>query len=116
MTADEIDRLTIAEVRAIADRAHEALARLREVQSLLGGAAANQPTTEAPSVAVVPPARRRPELTPAEQAQRDALLAQNRADGRPALTAHEIAQREALLAQNRNDALPPEIKAMEGIS
>lgn len=36
MNADEIDALTIREVRAIAERAGEALKQLRDVQALLG--------------------------------------------------------------------------------
>lgn len=39
MTDDEIDALTIADVRRIAERASVALEQLRQVQSLLGGVA-----------------------------------------------------------------------------
>lgn len=38
MTNEEIDRLSIAEVRAISERAADALSRFREVQAMLGGA------------------------------------------------------------------------------
>jgi hypothetical protein len=90
MTDDEIDRLTIAEVRAINARAEAALRTLREL-GLMGGAAGNPQPAEAPSVPAAPPARR----------------------PRPEMPADMRAQREALLAQNRADVLPPEIKALE---
>lgn len=92
MTPDEIDQLTIAQVRAIAERAHEALARLRDMQmllsgsALLGGAAGVQPapaTSLAPVVSPShPPTRVRTPLSDAEladmAAQREALVARNR--------------------------------------
>lgn len=89
MSPDEIDKLTIAEVRAIAERAHEALARLRDVQSLLGGAVApTQPaqvhaTSAAVSPTSYPPTRTHTPLEPGEAeaiaARRAALLADSRA-------------------------------------
>lgn len=87
MTADEIDRLTIAEVRAIAERASEALAKLQEVQALLGGAGSVTAVTPSPRHVAAPP-----QLRP-----------------------DEMARREALLAQNRADVLPDDIKRAEGI-
>lgn len=96
MTPDEIDRLTIAEVRAIAERAHEALSRLREVQSLLGGAAGTQQVQLSPVVAVVPPSNGTRTRTPIS----DAELADMKA------------QKAALLARN----LPDEILKAEGLS
>jgi hypothetical protein len=39
MSPDEIDKLTLGELRAIAERAHETLSLLAKVQGLLNGAA-----------------------------------------------------------------------------
>lgn len=85
MSPDDIDKLTIAEVRAIAERAHEALSRLRDVQQFLGGAAAHsQPAQATPSAVVLPATRTRTPLSDAEvaemQARKAALLAQNLPD------------------------------------
>lgn len=97
MTADEIDALTIADVRAIADRAHEALAKLREVQSLLGGAMGATPAAQGPvAVPVALPTRVRTPMTEAEKADLRA-------------------QREALVARNR-DELPEDIARLEGVA
>lgn len=85
MTSEEIDKLTIAEVRAIADRAHEALSHLREVQGLLVGAVAARPVAESAAPA-------RPMFDPQHQALKEALLAQNKA---------------------RFEGLPDEIQSME---
>lgn len=51
MTGDEIDALTIADVRRIAERASVALEQLRQVQSLMGGVGRAAPST-APADAV----------------------------------------------------------------
>ena len=88
MTPDDIDKLTIAEVRAIAERAHDALTKFREVQSLMGGAATASTSKTSPSAADVAspapnghPTRVRTPLSDAEVAElaarRDALLIQN---------------------------------------
>lgn len=88
MTLDDIDKLTIGEVRAIAERAGAALEQLHRVQALLGGAMAGSGSALLP----------RPSHAP------------------PQLTAEEMAQREALLRRNRDDGLPEVIKRAEGIS
>jgi len=87
MTPEEIDKLTIAEVRAIAERAHVALKQLRDVQSLLGGAAASQSATASQSPSAAAP----PSMPPDMRAQREMLLARNR------------------------EALPADIRAAEGM-
>ncbi len=85
MTDEEIDRLTIGEVRAISARAADALAKFAEARALLGapvvtnhfvpvGAAVILPNTR-------PPTTKRAELTADEIAQRDVLVAQSRGVG-----------------------------------
>lgn len=87
MSPEDIDKLSIAEVRAIAERASEALSKLQAVQALLGGAAGVATATPSPSHAAAPP------LMPPDMK----------------------AQREALLARNR-EVLPESIKAAEGLT
>jgi len=87
MTTDEIDALTIKQVRQIAERAAEALAQLQSVQALLGGAAGASMATPSPQRAAAPPS-----MPPSMAAQREQLLARNR------------------------EALPEDIKRAEGIS
>jgi hypothetical protein len=86
MTQEQISALTLGELEAISQRLEAAARVFRDARSLLGGAAASQPTTTSPVVAAVSPA---------------------------ILTPHELAQREALLARNRYDALPDEVKRAE---
>lgn len=83
MAPEDIDNLTIAEVRAINERAEAALATLRQL-GLMGGAATAS-TSATPSNAVVaPPTRTRTPLSDAEladmRAQKDALMARNLPD------------------------------------
>lgn len=96
MTPEEIDRLTISEVRAIAERASAALETLRAL-GLMGGAVGHsQPAQLSPQVPAAPPTRTRTPLTEAEMAD----LA---------------AQRAALVARNR-EQLPDDIKKLEGFT
>lgn len=87
MTPDDIAKLTLGELEAIAVRLEHAVGVIRDAQRILGGAVATQPASANPLSATVP----------------------------PALTPYEVAQREALLARNR-EALPDAIKRAEGIS
>jgi hypothetical protein len=86
VTADDIGRLTIAEVEAIAERAGKALAAFREAREALGAASA--PRTEPVAPAPVP-------------------------GPRVALTPAEMGERERLMRQFRNEDLPPYIQAAE---
>lgn len=96
MTLDEIDALTIAEVRAIAERASAALATLRDL-GLMGGAAGAQPVTHASAPVVSPIPAGNPTRTGRRGEPTEDELAQM------------AAQRQALLAQN----LPDEIQRAE---
>lgn len=88
MSPEDIDKLTIAEVRAIAERAAAALDTLRAL-GLTGGAAGAQPAQTHPLAPVVlpvqgPPTRTRTPLSDADAAEmaarKAALLAQNLPD------------------------------------
>jgi hypothetical protein len=84
VTPEEIDKLTVAEVRAIAERASAALDTLRAL-GLMGGAVGHsQPAQLSPQVPAALPTRTRTPLTEAEladmAARKAALLAQNMPD------------------------------------
>ena len=69
MTSDDIDNLTLREVKAIAERASEVLTALKAVQGLMG-APQQQALPQGPAVTNKGPMV----LSAAEQAQRDALM------------------------------------------
>lgn len=76
MTPEQIDKLTLGEVRAIVERATDTLSKLREVQSLLAGSApvdAVRPGAQS----VARPAASRPVFDAEHEARKAALLAQN---------------------------------------
>ena len=107
MTDEEIDRLTIGEVRAIAERAGAALEQLRAVQGLMGGGLVPRAEIHAaePSWGHEPPAdedpaaaHRRRQFQPVDQGQPRALR----------LSPSETAERERLLAKMRPDPNLPE--------
>lgn len=95
MTDEDIDKLSIGEVRAIASRAADALAKFAEARALLGGS---------PAATVVrvddfghpvnrrPPSTKGAELTPDELAQREVLMAARRAPVDPEDFPPEIAK------------------------
>ena len=94
MTDAEISNMTIGEVELLASRLRVALQTLQDARAVLsGGAATELPAVRVPSTA----SRAHAMLSPLEQAQRDALLAANRA------------QRDA-------EVLPEDVKRLEGIS
>lgn len=79
MTAEEIGKLSLADLEAIAVRFEGAVRTIREAQALLGGVA-----PMAAAAPVAPPRLLRPstkglQLTPDELAQREALMADRRA-------------------------------------
>ena len=84
MTSDELDRLTIADLRAAADRVASALAVLREAGAWTGAAALKP----APSPMPPPPA---PAIsfTPSELAERKRLLSRMRPELPPDIAAAE---------------------------
>lgn len=90
MTNEEIDRLTIAEVRAISERASDALSRFREVQSMLGAPlsvpAAHSPPPGSPSLlqGVIQTNKGSLVLSPEERARKLALPA-FQANGEPVI-------------------------------
>lgn len=96
MSPEDIDKLTIGEVRAIATQAGEALEKFRAVQMALGVPVA--PPATAPSA--VPPA------APDNSHLRPDQLAFLNDPGR-------VAERELLIQQSRNhpDNFPDDIKA-----
>jgi hypothetical protein len=90
MTSDELDRLTIADLRAAADRVASALAVLREAGAWTGAAALKPapapmppppPPTQAPTVS----------FTPSELAERKRLLQRMRPELPPDIAAAEEA-------------------------
>ena len=88
MTSDELDRLTIADLRAAADRVASALAVLREAGAWTGAAALKPepapmppPPTQAPAIS----------FTPAELAERKRLLQRMRPELPPDIAAAEEA-------------------------
>lgn len=103
MSPDEIDKLTIAEVRAIVERAESALATLKSL-GLMGGAAGVQPAQAQPHAPVVSPVPGPPTRAGFFGGQpSEAELADMRA------------RKAALVSLNRPDDLPEEIKRAEGI-
>lgn len=92
MTDDEIDALTIADVKRITARATEAVEKFAEARALLG--IQFGPARE---VAMPPAANRRPPTTKAIE-----------------LTAEEVAQREMLMLANRGLTPEEEAKLVNG--
>jgi hypothetical protein len=84
VTSEEIDALTLADVKRITERATEAIAKFAEARALLGiqfGPPSDMvPVAFSAPVGYPAPANRRPpttkgiELTPDELAQREALM------------------------------------------
>lgn len=89
MTSDELDRLTIADLRAAADRVAAALAVLREAGAWTG--LSSLPTAPAP--APMPPPIQAPvvKFSPAELAERKRLLQKMRPELPPDIAAAEDA-------------------------
>ncbi len=77
MTAEEMGRITLAELEAMADRFKVAVAVIKDAQSLLGGApAAVAAPVPVPAPAIVRGAPN-PMLSAAENAERARLIKQN---------------------------------------
>lgn len=125
MSDDEIDALTIGEVRAIAERAGAALEQLRAVQGLMGSPtplAATRRVAAAevdadPFVAVDEDpgaAHRRRQFQPVEASQ-PRVLRVGQTDPRAYLDPADQAAKAALIARRPpvDPDLPPEIAAME---
>lgn len=86
----DVDKLTLAEIEAIAERLDAAVRTFREAREMLGGA-------------VVGPSVSSPPLARAGHAP-------------PLLTPEEQAHKEALLRRNRSEDLPADIRRAEGLS
>lgn len=116
MTPEEIDALTVGELRAIASRASETLEAFRRVQSLLGGSASAPGGGES----TIPPA-----TSEAEPPPEDAAAAHRRRQFQSVdapspngirFSASEIAERNRLMGRMRGPVdpdLPEEIAKME---
>lgn len=77
MTAEEIGKLSLADLEAIATRFEAAVKTIREAQSLLGGVPARAAPV-APAARLVRPSTKGVQLTDEEIAEREALLAMTR--------------------------------------
>jgi hypothetical protein len=84
LTLDDIGRLTLAELEAIADRFSTAVRTIREAQSLLGGPTVVMTTTQPVQNLAPRPPPQNNNFTPAELSERAKLLAQIRGPELPA--------------------------------
>jgi hypothetical protein len=90
MTSDELDRLTIGELRAAADRVAAALAVLREAGAWTG-VVGERPLPPMPPTAPIQPQPPLVAFSPAELAERKRLLSKMRPELPPEIAAIEDA-------------------------